>query len=127
MLEQKVGRLIINGYPTGVEVCHALVHGGPFPATAELQTTSVGTGAITRFTRPLAYQNFPTSLLPPELQDGNPLDIFRLVNGEGKKNEIDLCELCLSVFVANSIATKTLRHKGSQRRTNFETMRQCQW
>jgi 2,5-dioxopentanoate dehydrogenase len=86
VLEQKVGRLIINGYPTGVEVCHAMVHGGPFPATTDSRTTSVGTGAITRFTRPVAYQNFPTSLLPPELQDGNPLNIFRLVNGEWKKD-----------------------------------------
>ncbi|HEX6225328.1 MAG TPA: aldehyde dehydrogenase (NADP(+)) [Chryseolinea sp.] len=85
VLEQKVGRLIINGYPTGVEVCHSMVHGGPFPATTDSRTTSVGTGAITRFTRPVAYQNFPTSLLPAELRDGNPLNIFRLVNGEWKK------------------------------------------
>src|SRR5688572_12237376 len=86
ILEQKVGRVIINGYPTGVEVCHSMVHGGPFPATTDSRTTSVGTGAITRFTRPVAYQNFPTSLLPVELQDGNPLNIFRLVNGEWKKD-----------------------------------------
>jgi NADP-dependent aldehyde dehydrogenase len=85
VLEQKVGRLIINGYPTGVEVCHSMVHGGPFPATTDSRTTSVGTGAITRFTRPVCYQNFPTFLLPSELQDGNPLDIWRLVNGERKK------------------------------------------
>ena len=85
ILEQKVGRLIINGYPTGVEVCHSMVHGGPFPATTDSRTTSVGTGAIMRFTRPVAYQNFPTSLLPPELQDGNPLNIFRLVNGDWKR------------------------------------------
>lgn len=86
ILEQKVGRLIINGYPTGVEVCHAMVHGGPFPATTDSRTTSVGTGAITRFTRPVAYQNFPTSHLPAELQDGNPLKIFRLINGEMTTN-----------------------------------------
>jgi 2,5-dioxopentanoate dehydrogenase len=85
ILEQKVGRLIINGYPTGVEVCHAMVHGGPFPATTDSRSTSVGTGAITRFTRPVCYQNFPTTLLPAELQDGNPLGIWRLVNGEKKK------------------------------------------
>ncbi|WP_276366629.1 aldehyde dehydrogenase (NADP(+)) [Chryseolinea sp. H1M3-3] len=86
VLEQKVGRLIINGYPTGVEVCHAMVHGGPFPATTDSRSTSVGTGAISRFTRPVCYQNFPTSLLPQELQDGNPLGLWRLVNGERVKN-----------------------------------------
>lgn len=86
ILEQKAGRLIINGYPTGVEVCHAMIHGGPFPATTDSRTTSVGTGAISRFTRPVCYQNFPTSLLPAELQDGNPLGIWRLVNGERQKN-----------------------------------------
>jgi alpha-ketoglutaric semialdehyde dehydrogenase len=85
ILEQKVGRLIINGYPTGVEVCHSMVHGGPFPATTDSRSTSVGTGAITRFTRPVCYQNFPTSLLPAELQKDNPLGIWRLVNGERRK------------------------------------------
>jgi len=82
VLEQKVGRLIINGYPTGVEVCHSMVHGGPFPATTDSRTTSVGTGAINRFTRPVCYQNFPDSLLPPELKKDNPLGIWRIVNGE---------------------------------------------
>lgn len=86
ILEQKVGRLIINGYPTGVEVCHSMVHGGPFPATSDSRTTSVGTGAITRFTRPVCYQNFPSVLLPEELQEKNPLNIWRLVNGERQKN-----------------------------------------
>ena len=85
VLEQKVGRLIINGYPTGVEVCHSMVHGGPFPATTDSRTTSVGTGAINRFTRPVCYQNFPDSLLPPELKKDNPLGIWRLVNGERQK------------------------------------------
>ncbi len=85
VLEQKVGRLIINGYPTGVEVCHSMVHGGPFPATTDSRTTSVGTGAINRFTRPVCYQNFPDSLLPPELKRDNPLGIWRLVNGDRQK------------------------------------------
>ena len=85
ILEQKVGRLIINGYPTGVEVCYAMVHGGPFPATTDSRSTSVGTGAISRFTRPVCYQNFPSSLLPAELQENNPLGIWRLVNGERQK------------------------------------------
>lgn len=81
ILEQKVGRIIINGYPTGVEVCHAMVHGGPFPSTTDSRSTSVGTAAIFRFARPVSYQNFPTSLLPDELKDGNPLGIMRMVNG----------------------------------------------
>jgi len=84
ILEQKVGRLLLNGYPTGVEVCHAMVHGGPYPATTDSRTTSVGTLAIHRFTRPVCYQNFPQSLLPAELKDDNPLGIWRLVDGERK-------------------------------------------
>lgn len=85
ILEQKVGRLIINGFPTGVEVSHAMVHGGPFPATTDARSTSVGTMAITRFTRPVCYQGFPDSLLPDELKANNPLKIWRLVDGELKK------------------------------------------
>ncbi len=81
LLEQKAGRLIINGYPTGVEVCHSMVHGGPFPATSDSRTTSVGTRAITRFARPVCYQNFPQWLLPAELRDANPNQIWRLMNG----------------------------------------------
>lgn len=82
ILEQKVGRLIINNFPTGVEVCHSMVHGGPFPATTNSRSTSVGTGAITRFTRPVCYQNFPQSLLPEELKNENNLNIIRIFNGE---------------------------------------------
>lgn len=82
ILEQKAGRLIMNGYPTGVEVNHAMVHGGPFPATTDSRTTSVGTSSITRFTRPVCYQNFTDALLPDELKANNPLDIWRLLNGE---------------------------------------------
>ncbi|MDH4297035.1 MAG: aldehyde dehydrogenase (NADP(+)), partial [Cyclobacteriaceae bacterium] len=81
LLEQKVGRLIINGFPTGVEVCHAMMHGGPFPATTDSRSTSVGTAAIYRFTRPVSYQNFPENLLPDELKTNNPLRVWRLVNG----------------------------------------------
>jgi NADP-dependent aldehyde dehydrogenase len=88
ILEQKVGRVLINGYPTGVEVCHAMVHGGPYPATTDSRTTSVGTLAIHRFTRPVCYQNFPQSLLPEELKDENSLGILRLVNGERKSSTI---------------------------------------
>lgn len=85
ILAQKAGRLTINGYPTGVEVCSAMVHGGPFPATTDSRSTSVGTAAINRFVRPLCYQNFFSVLLPDELKDGNPLQIWRLVNGNYQK------------------------------------------
>lgn len=68
LLERKAGRLLVNGWPTGVEVCNAMVHGGPFPATADGRSTSVGTSAIERFLRPVCYQNFPKDLLPPILR-----------------------------------------------------------
>ncbi len=64
LLTQKVGRVIMNGFPTGVEICHAMVHGGPYPATTDSRATSVGTGSIYRFTRPVCYQNIPSSLIP---------------------------------------------------------------
>ncbi len=69
LLERKAGRLIANGWPTGVEVCHAMVHGGPFPATSDSRSTSVGTLAVERFLRPVCYQDLPSALLPPELRD----------------------------------------------------------
>jgi 2,5-dioxopentanoate dehydrogenase len=81
VLETKVGRIVFNGFPTGVEVSHAMVHGGPFPATSDSRTTSVGTQAIFRFARPVCYQDFPEAALPHELQRANPLGIMRLVNG----------------------------------------------
>ncbi|MGF6267072.1 acyl-CoA reductase-like NAD-dependent aldehyde dehydrogenase [Paraburkholderia youngii] len=80
-LERKAGRIVANGYPTGVEVAHAMVHGGPFPATSDARTTSVGTLAIERFLRPICYQDLPAALLPDALRDGNPLGIARLVDG----------------------------------------------
>lgn len=76
-LELKVGRILVNGYPTGVEVCDAMVHGGPFPATSDSRTTSVGTAAIYRFLRPVCYQDVPDALLPPALQQSNPWGIPR--------------------------------------------------
>ena len=85
LLETKVGRLVFNGYPTGVEVCHAMVHGGPYPATSDGRSTSVGTRAIFRFTRQVCFQDFPNSALPAELQDGNPLGIWRMIDGELKR------------------------------------------
>ena len=81
VLEQKVGRIIVNGWPTGVEVGHAMVHGGPFPATSDTRTTSVGTLAINRFLRPVAYQNLPQELLPVPLRNGNPWRLNRRING----------------------------------------------
>jgi NADP-dependent aldehyde dehydrogenase len=82
ILETKVGRLVCNGFPTGVEVCHAMNHGGPYPATADGRSTSVGTRAITRFARPVCYQNFPDADLPDALKEANPLGLFRLVDGK---------------------------------------------
>ncbi len=81
ILEQKAGRLIINSFPTGVEVNSSMVHGGPYPATSDGASTSVGTGAILRYTRPVSFQGFPDSALPAELQSSNPRGIARLVNG----------------------------------------------
>jgi NADP-dependent aldehyde dehydrogenase len=82
ILERKAGRLIVNGFPTGVEVCHAMVHGGPYPATSDSRATSVGTYSINRFARPVCYQDFPGSALPDELKNQNPLGIWRLIDGE---------------------------------------------
>jgi NADP-dependent aldehyde dehydrogenase len=81
ILETKVGRVIFNGFPTGVEVTHAMVHGGPYPATSDGRSTSVGSQAILRFARPVCYQNLPQHALPAELRDGNPLKVMRLWNG----------------------------------------------
>jgi len=83
LLAAKAGRLILNGYPTGLEVSHAIVHGGPYPATSDGgRSTSVGTRALNRWTRLICYQGFADELLPPELQNANPLGLRRLVNGE---------------------------------------------
>lgn len=82
VLERKAGRLLINGFPTGVEVAHAMVHGGPFPATSDARGTSVGSRAIERFLRPVCYQDFPTELLPMALNDVNPLAFWRVRDGQ---------------------------------------------
>jgi NADP-dependent aldehyde dehydrogenase len=81
LLERRAGRIIANGWPTGVEVCHAMVHGGPFPASSSAQHSSVGTLAMERFLRPVCYQGLPGALLPPALQDSNPLQLHRLIEG----------------------------------------------
>jgi alpha-ketoglutaric semialdehyde dehydrogenase len=81
IIERKAGRILVNGWPTGVEVGHAMVHGGPFPATSDSHTTSVGSLAIRRFLRPVCYQNFPADLLPEELRDENGLRLPYLLDG----------------------------------------------
>jgi NADP-dependent aldehyde dehydrogenase len=90
VLEQKAGRLIFNGFPTGVEVAHAMVHGGPYPSTSDARYTSVGSAAIYRFARPVCFQNFPDPLVPAELQAANPLGILRLVDGAESRDPIAL-------------------------------------
>lgn len=87
-LEHKAGRLLVNGYPTGVEVCDAMVHGGPYPATSDARGTSVGTLAIDRFLRPVCFQNMDDALLPVALRNANPLGIDRLVNGARTRDPI---------------------------------------
>ncbi len=81
ILERKAGRILANGWPTGVEVGHAMVHGGPFPATSDSRTTSVGTLAIRRFLRPVCYQDLPQELLPPELQQEGLATLPHLTDG----------------------------------------------
>jgi NADP-dependent aldehyde dehydrogenase len=88
LLETKVGRIVINSFPTGVEVAHAMVHGGPWPATSDGRSTSVGAQAIYRFARPVSYQAMPQWALPAELQDPNPLQILRIVNGTYKREAL---------------------------------------
>lgn len=88
LVEQKVGRVIFNGYPTGVEVCPSQQHGGPFPASSISTATSVGTGAIVRFARFVAYQDTPNKFLPDALKNENPLGIYRLVNNELTQNQL---------------------------------------
>jgi 2,5-dioxopentanoate dehydrogenase len=88
ILGKKAGRLIYNGFPTGLEVCHAMVHGGPYPATTDARSTSVGGMAIFRFARPVAYQDFPDASLPPELQNANPIGILRMLDGNWTKDPV---------------------------------------
>jgi len=83
-LERRAGRILCNGFPTGVEVCHAMVHGGPFPATSDARTTSVGSAAINRFLRPVCYQDFPAELMADAILDSNPLNLRRLMDGNNE-------------------------------------------
>ena len=89
VLERKVGRLVFNGFPTGIEPCPAVHHGGPYPATSDAgRSTSIGTAAVERFTRPLCYQNWPQDALPPELRDENPRGIWRMIDGQPTKDAV---------------------------------------
>ena len=88
ILEEKAGRVLMNGFPTGVEVCHSMVHGGPYPASTDVRSTSVGSLAIQRFVRPVSYQSFPDALLPLALQNANTLGINRLVDGQNTSSAI---------------------------------------
>ena len=81
LLARKAGRILANGWPTGVEVAPAMVHGGPFPATSDGRSTSVGTLAIERFLRPVCYQDLPDALLPPPLRPDNPWHLPRRIDG----------------------------------------------
>ncbi len=85
-LERKAGRVLVNGWPTGVEVAHAMVHGGSYPATSDGRSTSVGSLAIRRFLRPVCYQDLPAALLPAALQNGNPLNVPVLLDGKPGHN-----------------------------------------
>lgn len=88
LVSSKCGRLVLNGVPTGVEVCQAMQHGGPFPASTDSRFGSVGADAIRRFCRPLAYQNWPDEYLPAALQDSNPWQLWRSVNGSWSKEPL---------------------------------------
>jgi len=88
VLSERVGRLVFNGFPTGVEVCPSMHHGGPYPATTDSRSTSVGTAAILRFARPICFQEAPPAILPAELRSENPLGIWRLVDGEWTRDSL---------------------------------------
>ncbi|HKR58464.1 MAG TPA: hypothetical protein VJS64_01925, partial [Pyrinomonadaceae bacterium] len=99
ILERKAGRLLFNGFPTGVEVGHGMVHGGPFPATSDGRFTSVGTRAAFRFTRAVCYQGFVDEALPDELKDANPRNIWRMIDGRMTREP-----LSADIGLANSSA-----------------------
>jgi NADP-dependent aldehyde dehydrogenase len=88
LLETKVGRLVFNGFPTGVDVNPSMTHGGPYPATTDPHFTSVGTAAIFRWARPVSWQNFPDDALPVELRNKNVRKLWRLVDGKMTQEDL---------------------------------------
>jgi len=88
VLQNRVGRIILNGVPTGVEVCPSMLHGGPYPASTDSRFTSVGVDSIKRWARPFSYQDWPNDMLPDELKNENPLGIFRNLNRSLTKEKI---------------------------------------
>ena len=88
LLETKVGRIIFNGFGTGLEVCPSMHHGGPYPATTDAHFTSIGHAGIFRFARPICYQNFPQEALPEALRDRNAAGIWRLIDGELTRGDV---------------------------------------
>ncbi|MDP4584616.1 MAG: aldehyde dehydrogenase (NADP(+)) [Verrucomicrobiales bacterium] len=88
VLQRKAGRLIFNGYPVGIEVCHSMHHGGPYPATTHSHFTSIGTRAVSRFIRPVCYQDWPDTMLPMELQNANPRGVWRMLNGQRTRDGV---------------------------------------
>lgn len=89
LLEQRAGRLILNSFPTGVEVCSSMHHGGPYPASSDVRSTSVGSAAIHRFARPICYQGFPQEALPRPLRNQNEANLWRMVNGDMTQMDIE--------------------------------------
>jgi NADP-dependent aldehyde dehydrogenase len=89
LLADRVGRIIWNGFPTGVAVTHAMQHGGPYPASTDSRSTSVGTAAMRRFLRPVSYQGAPAALLPEPLVDENPSGRQRRINGEWSRQPLE--------------------------------------
>jgi 2,5-dioxopentanoate dehydrogenase len=88
MLQRRAGRVLFNGYPTGVEFGHAIHHGGPYPASSDARTTSVGSAAIARFTRPVCFQGFPQDQLPEAIRDRNTLGLWRMINGTLTQDDV---------------------------------------
>jgi NADP-dependent aldehyde dehydrogenase len=87
-MKERVGRLVFNGFPTGVEVCYGMNHGGPYPATTDVHFTSVGAAAIFRFARPICYQNCPDASLPNPLKNANPLNLWRMIDGKRTRDPL---------------------------------------
>eukprot|EP01035_Chromulina_nebulosa_P037515 gene37515-50643_t len=113
-LTQRAGRILANGWPTGVEVCHAMVHGGPYPATSDGRTTSVGSLAIYRFLRPVSFQNLPHALLPVAVRDGNPWDIARRIDGVREASPRRRSRRLPSAAASDALRTRVMTNAGAK-------------